>query len=366
MLEKRVCGKSVAIPTVYVVETSQAQESSRGAKELIKYEIYDDTTGEMIMLTDEFGNLILTDNIAKVIGKHYKKLGLQKEDRARIRQINNQFWIASQYNQLNNQKEEQKDKTNVSDISQTLDLEREEIVLSLGIEEQNIENIKKLDVTDPILYNLLLKDGKQLDETYIVKEKGQDNYRVLSKDEDGKYQEIDSLKDDTLEKGTGKVKDRNNPEAPGKTVGIINRFNMSMGDKTLDLVIYDDGNGNIKAGVIDRDDKENNIIELRDNSARTLDAEVEYIKNDLKDGSIDNSKSREYMKLDVKDPLTQKIENAMKELQEDGIMWSDLKPEEVEKVKEIASNKEDATVDDIKDIIEGEIGQERMPGNNHN
>lgn len=365
-MEKKNCGKSVAIPTVYVVETSQIQESSRGAKELIKYEIYDDTTGEMIMLTDELGNLVLTDNIAKVIGKHYKKLGLQKEDRARIRQINNQFWIASQYNELNIAKQEQKNKTNVSEISQTLDLERENIVLNLGIEDKNIENMKKLDVTDPVLYNLLLKDGKQLDETYIVKEKGQENYRVLSKDKDGNYHEIDSIKDNTLEKGTGKVKDRNNPEAPGKTVGIINRYNMSMGDKTLDLVIYDDGNGNIKAGVIDKDDKENNIIELRDNSARTLDAEVEYIKNDLKDGSIDNSKNREYMKLDIKDPLTEKIENAMKELQDDGVMWSDLKPEELQKVKEIASNKEDVNIDDIKDIIEGEIGQERMPGNNYN
>lgn len=346
---KQKLGKSVAIPTIYLVELLQKKQLEKGVKEIIKYEVYDVNTKDQIMFTDDKGNLILSPEVAKVLGKNYNKLGLQKEDQCKVRDINNMLWLSSDKEALDSMN---KDKANVSQIEQTIDLERERLAIALGVNIMGIESINKLDTKDPMLAELASKDGKQMQDIYIIKDR--DGYKVASRTSDGKFEKLKSL-DEKGSKGNGNVKSANNPNSPSKSVMILEKFQMKVGDNTLDLVLYDDGKGNIKAGVMDVNDKTNNIIEIKGKESPTLDQGVETVKKDLKDGTIDSEENREYMY----GRLNQQIKRAINELIEDGSMFSELNKSEFEKVQRIAASKENADVQDIKDIIEGEIGVER-------
>jgi len=355
---KEKLGVNVTIPTVYVVELSALDGNIIEDIEKLKYEIYDDATRQLIMYTDENGNLVLSEEVSQIIKKYYKKLGLQKEDRARIRRINDQLWITSQLLEQGRITKEQEEKASVSEVTQTLDLQRKRIANAIGAKDTHIEVMTELSSSDPLLRTLLSKEGKMLKDTYIVRDKSTNEYKIVSRNSNGSYEEMDSLVSNTATGERGVVKKRNNPNASGKTVAILGKFHMKIGDRSLDLVIYQDGQGQIKAGVMDRDDKENNILELK--SANSLDAKAEKAKYDLTDGDFDNRDNTEYMGMQNNDFLDQKIETAISELRKDGIIDRDLSATEKENVRKNLRQNKDKDMKNVKKAVGKEIEDDDM------
>lgn len=353
---KEKLGVDVTIPTVYVVELGSIDGNVIEDIQKLKYEIYDDTTKQLLMYTDKKGNLILTEEVSQAIKKHYKKLGLQREDRTRIRRINEQLWITSQLLEQERITKEQEEKASISEISQTLDLQRERLANAIGARDTHIEVLTELSSSDPLLRTLLSKEGKMMQDTFIVRDKSTNQYKVVSRNSNGSYEEMGSLISNTSAGEKGIVKKRNNPNASGKSVAILSKFHMNIGDRSLDLVLYQDGSGKIKAGVMDRDDKNNNILELR--SSNALDAKAENIKHDLSDGEVDDLENREYLKLENNDFLNEKIENAIKELRNDGILKRDLNATEREKVRKDLNKNKNKEMKDVKKAVGREMADD--------
>jgi len=216
----------------------------------------------------------------------------------------------------------------------------------------------ELSSSDPLLRTLLSKEYKMLKDTYIVRDKSTNEYKIVSRNSNGSYEEMDSLVSNTATGERGVVKKRNNPNASGKTVAILGKFHMKIGDRSLDLVIYQDGQGQIKAGVMDRDDKENNILELK--SANSLDAKAEKAKYDLTDGDFDNRDNTEYMGMQNNDFLDQKIETAISELRKDGIIDRDLSATEKENVRKNLRQNKDKDMKNVKKAVGKEIEDDDM------
>jgi len=217
---KEKLGKSVTIPSVYVVEYAKKWEETNN-KELSKYEIYDDETKRLIMRTDNQGNLVLTKEIAKLLGSNSKRLGLEKEEKIRIRQINDMLWISSQSLMQKSMKEQQ-EKASISKINQTFDLQRERLRQNpiLRKFEQAREELQKQGFLQD---KLAEKDYKNImnilsSDNYLTLDDAKTAIKIAQVSKD--LEDNGDLASELTEKEMLKVKERlaSNPDASLKEV----------------------------------------------------------------------------------------------------------------------------------------------------